>query len=648
MMKFLNKLFDWYFTKNTLPYWCVLLFDCAIVLLSGLVMRYVFVGGSVFAGTFWPTIFGLVVVVLCYVVSFRAFRIYGGFLRFSSFKDLQKIALSNLLGAGITLVVCTAIDLLVTSEDVILVPNIPQQLLILAASTFLMWVERLAAKSLYDSVRSSIANDATLIYGIGDGAVSLAKGIRGLSTVRYDLKGFIAPEGSEKIPGNLLSYPIYKDDDDLLRIIKLKKITYVLVSPYQTDKFRSRTSLVDALIAADVKIYMEAPIEAWDGKSTPSFESLHEVDIEDLLPRKKIEINLEGIAELIKGKAVLITGAAGSIGSEMSRQVAKFDPARLILVDQAETPMHDLRLYMAEHFPNLKCDTIVADISNPPRMEEIFSEALPAYVFHAAAYKHVPMMEDNPCEAVQNNVFGTRVIADLAVKYGTRKFVMVSTDKAVNPTNVMGCSKRISEIYCQALSRAVEKGEVLCGDGSKAVTQFITTRFGNVLGSNGSVIPLFRKQIREGGPVTVTHPDIIRFFMLISEACRLVLEAGTMGKGGEIFIFDMGKPVRIAALAQKMIDLSGAKNVKIEYTGLRDGEKLYEEVLSEMEGALPTTHPMIKVAAAREYDYALARTNEEELLNISLTFDDMATVAKMKQIVPEYKSRHSKWEKLDK
>ena len=382
--------------------------------------------------------------------------------------------------------------------------------------------------------------------------------------------------------------------------------------------------------------------EEWDGKSAFSHTQLHDVDIEDLLPRDKIEVDMNAIKEMLTGRRILITGAAGSIGSELARQVATFKPADLVLVDQAETPMHDVRLYMARNHKDLKVWTIVGSITNQSQMEEIFSVHKPEFVFHAAAYKHVPMMEDNPAMAIQNNVFGTRVIADLAVKYGTKKFVMISTDKAVNPTNVMGCSKRICEIYCQAFNKVIQDGEV------KGITQFVTTRFGNVLGSNGSVIPIFKEQIRKGGPVTVTHKDIIRFFMLIPEACRLVLEAGTMGKGGEIFVFDMGEPVRIADLAKRMIELSGAKNIEIKYTGLRDGEKLYEEVLNDAEQTKPTVHPKIKVAAVREYPYKLALQNEKDLYDISLRYDDMAIVKKMKEIVPEYKSKHSKYEALDK
>jgi FlaA1/EpsC-like NDP-sugar epimerase len=343
---------------------------------------------------------------------------------------------------------------------------------------------------------------------------------------------------------------------------------------------------------------------------------------------------MDSVRQELKGKRVMITGAAGSIGSEMVRQVAGYKPAVMILIDQAETPEHDVRLMMAKEFPDVRSETIVTSICKKDRMERIFADYLPDYVFHAAAYKHVPMMENNPTEAVQNNIEGTKIIADLAVKYGTKKFVMVSTDKAVNPTNVMGCSKRICEIYVQSLSKVSK-------------TQFVTTRFGNVLGSNGSVIPLFREQIKNGGPVTVTHPNIIRYFMLIPEACKLVLEAGTKGKGGEIFVFDMGKPVKIADLAQRMIKLSGAKNVRIQYTGLRAGEKLYEEMLNEEENTKPSFHEKIRIAQVREYDYKQVLQDVDELIAISGQFDDFATVKKMKAIVPEYKSNNSIYEQLD-
>ena len=512
-----------------------------------------------------------------------------------------------------------------------------------------MWFTRIFVKMLYDTCRITDETDNVFIYGCMSGGVGLAKNIRTRADGKYHLSGFISND-SDLAHSWLMGVKVYIDSDKIVDVMKDHNVRTLLVSPIQSERFRNRTTLIDALIKANIKILMMPSSFEWDGKSDLSVSQLRRVDIEDLLPREKIEVDMNAIGQMLMGKRILITGAAGSIGSEMARQVAKFCPSELILIDQAETPMHDVRLYMARNHPDLKVWTIVGSITNKGHMEELFSVHRPSYVFHAAAYKHVPMMEDNPAMAIQNNVYGTRVIADLAVKYGTKKFVMISTDKAVNPTNVMGCSKRICEIYCQSLNKAIQDGNYkdLTADGKNPETQFITTRFGNVLGSNGSVIPIFKEQIRKGGPVTVTHPDIIRFFMLIPEACRLVLEAGTMGSGGEIFVFDMGKPVRIADLAQRMIELSGAKGVEIKYTGLRDGEKLYEEVLNDAEQTKPTHHPKIKVAAVREYPYDLALKNEMELHELSFTFNDMDIVRKMKEIVPEYKSRHSKYEVLDK
>lgn len=508
-------------------------------------------------------------------------------------------------------------------------------------ATMLMWTARMAAKALHDLYNNFGISKNVFIYGALSGAVALARSIASDPRSRYKIKGFIS-DNEMMTSSRISGIKVYEDSPELVETMRKLHVQVLLVSPLQTERFTHDTKFIDALIAAKIKIMMMPPAEEWDGKSTISHTLLHEVDIEELLPRDKIEVDMEAIKKMLTGHRILITGAAGSIGSEMARQVATFKPSELILVDQAETPMHDVRLYMMNHHKDLKVWSIVGSITNESQMEQIFAAHKPEYVFHAAAYKHVPMMEDNPAMAIQNNVFGTRVIADLAVKYQTRKFVMISTDKAVNPTNVMGCSKRICEIYCQSLNKAIQDGEV------KGVTQFVTTRFGNVLGSNGSVIPLFKEQIKKGGPVTVTHKDIVRYFMLIPEACRLVLEAGTMGHGGEIFVFDMGDPVRIADLAQRMIELSGVKNVKIEYTGLRDGEKLYEEVLNDAEQTKPTVHPKIKVAAVREYSYKLARKNEMDLYDLSLQYDDMEIVRKMKEIVPEYKSRHSKYEVLDK
>ena len=632
-MNTFHKLCNWYFSKKALPYWCILLIDCASVYLSGLIVFYIQHGGLTLAQRFWPLTLGLLLCLGVYMVSFILFHTFKGVIRYSSFVDLHRVVYST-LAATVGVCLLHQVQVHAGLTDFILIPRFDSAFLVFVLSSCLLCGTRVLVKSLHDTYRGNDTIKRVFVYGSMEGGIALAKSIRAEVPARFKLCGFVSDK--QNTGGMwLLGEKVYEDNDNLLDIIKEKQISVILVSPLTTEKFTKRTSLIDGLVNAGVKIMMMPPAEEWDGKSDLSHRQLHEVDIEELLPREKIEVDMDAIGNMLRGKRILITGAAGSIGSEMSRQVSKFNPSELVLVDQAETPMHDVRLYMARNHNDLKVWTIVGSITNKEQMERIFSEHKPEYVFHAAAYKHVPMMEDNPAMAVQNNIYGTRVIADLAVKYGTKKFVMISTDKAVNPTNVMGCSKRICEIYCQSL------------DAHQDTTQFITTRFGNVLGSNGSVIPIFKEQIRKGGPVTVTHPDIIRFFMLIPEACRLVLEAGTMGKGGEIFVFDMGEAVKIVDLAKRMIKLSGAKDIEIKFSGLREGEKLYEEVLNDAEQTKPTVHPKIKVAAVREYPYKLALQNEIELYNLSTTFDDMAIVKKMKEIVPEYKSQHSKYSELD-
>ena len=639
-MNVIKKLSNWYFSHRALPYLCILAIDCAIVFVSGLFVFYIQHGVQGFTQMLPQAVLGLLVCLVVYVISFFFFHTYHGVMRYSSFVDLHRVAYSTAT-AGVGVCLLHQIQSRLGLGEYLLIPRFDSALMLFIVATMLMWTSRVIVKTLHDLYGTSTNSNTVFIYGCHQGGIALAKSIRSESPSRYTLAGFIS--GDKSMDGAwLLGVQVYFDDDSVVELMKKKHVTHILVSPLQTERFQHRTTLVDLLIKSGIKILMMSPAQEWDGKSELTASHLHEVDIEDLLPREKIEVDMESIRKMLTGRRILITGAAGSIGSEMARQVAAFDPAVLVLVDQAETPMHDVRLYMKNNHPGLDVPTIVGSITNAGQMEQIFKKYQPEYVFHAAAYKHVPMMEDNPAMAVQNNIYGTRVIADLAVRYGTLKFVMISTDKAVNPTNVMGCSKRICEIYCQSLNSAIRSGNV------KGVTQFVTTRFGNVLGSNGSVIPIFREQIKKGGPVTVTHPDIIRYFMLIPEACRLVLEAGTMGNGGEIFVFDMGEPVRIADLARRMIDLSGANNVEIKFTGLRDGEKLYEEVLNDAEQTKPTVHPKIKVAAVREYEYSLALQNEQELYTLSQSFDDMAIVAKMKSIVPEYKSRNSKYESLDK
>ena len=639
-MNLFRKVVDWYFSNKALPYWCILLLDCVIVAFSTYVGHYIELGGDVFAGHFWSITRGTLLGLVLFVVSFRAFHTYSGIVRYSSFIDLQRVATASFIATVAFWLLGIAVNRVWPRQRVFLFPDFPVSVVLFAISTLLLWVERVVVKRLYDSFRSDNAIPVA-IYGTKTGGISLAKSINVDKEKPYYLNSFIS-DGVEMAGAYLMGKPVYLNVTGLAEGLKEKGVKVLLVSPLKNDVFRDNQQMVDEFLSAGIKVMMMPQAEEWDGREgTLSHNRLHEVAIEDLLPREKIEVDMDAIGALLTGKRILITGAAGSIGSEMVCQVAKYHPTEMILIDQAETPMHDIRLMMQRQYPDIKNETIVTSIANSKHMESIFCEHKPEYVFHAAAYKHVPMMEDDPAIAVQNNIYGTRVIADLAVKYGTKKFVMISTDKAVNPTNVMGCSKRICEIYCQSLNQAIQEGKV------QGVTQFVTTRFGNVLGSNGSVIPIFKEQIQNGGPVTVTHPDIIRYFMLIPEACKLVLEAGTMGRGGEIFVFDMGKPVKIVDLAKRMIQLSGATNVEIKFTGLRDGEKLYEEVLSDKEGNLPTTNPKIMVAQVRKYDYETACENERRLMEVSETFDDMAIVKVMKEIVPEYRSRQSKYEALD-
>lgn len=637
----LQRISNWYFTKKALPHLCILLMDCAIVAFSGYVGYYIDKGGDIFVDSFWQITFGLMVGLVPFIVAFRLLHTYSGIVRYSSFVDLQRVMIATLSGSVACYLLGLGINGIWPEQHTIMVPDLQTVFIIFVGSSLFLWLERVVVKRLFDSFNLDNATPVA-IYGTKAGGISIAKSITAVKDKKYSLQAFIS-DGKEMKGSYLMGKPVFLNERGLAEKLRREGVKALLVSPLKTEKFRDNAEMVDEFISAGITIMMMNNGEEWDGKEENlTHQNLRPVDIEDLLPREKIEVDMNAIGKLLTGKRILITGAAGSIGSEMVRQVAKFNPSEMTLIDQAETPMHNIRMMMAHDFGHISNRTIVTSITNKEHMERIFAAYKPEYVFHAAAYKHVPMMEDDPAIAVQNNIYGTRVIADLAVKYGTKKFVMISTDKAVNPTNVMGCSKRICEIYCQSLNQAIAEGKV------QGITQFVTTRFGNVLGSNGSVIPIFKEQIRAGGPVTVTHPDIIRYFMLIPEACKLVLEAGTMGKGGEIFVFDMGQPVKIVDLAKRMISLSGARNVEIEFTGLRDGEKLYEEVLNDKEGTLPTVNPKIMVAKVREYDYATACENERRLMEVSKTFDDMAIVKVMKEIVPEYKSRQSKYEILDK
>ena len=648
-MDFINRLFNWYFTKNSLPYWVIFLLDCGILMVSGMMVYWVFNRIGLIED-FWKVLNTLILYILLSLVGFRLFHTYTGIMRYSSFVDLVRVIYSNGVSLILVLLADYFTDYLPGAHFVHFTTT--QICLIYLMATLLMWLTRVMAKTIYDVTTSDKRALRVLIYGAMSGGVGLAKNINTVRPKRFILKGFISHNPKLKHT-TLMGEKVYNLNDDLKSVIKRQGIEAVLVSPLRQREFRNNVELQDILISAGVKIFMAEGAKEWNEDDTEvnlSNVQLKEVSVEDLLPREEIQVDMKSVGELLKGKKVLITGSAGSIGSEMVRQIAIYKPACMILIDQAETPQHDIRLMMAKDFPDIMAEVIVTSISRQRRMNEVFEKYRPDYVFHAAAYKHVPMMEDNPSEAVLNNIWGTKIIADCAVKYGVKKFVMVSTDKAVNPTNVMGCSKRICEIYVQSLDRALKQNkwsDKETRNSNTQITQFVTTRFGNVLGSNGSVIPLFREQIKNGGPVTVTHPDIIRFFMLIPEACKLVLEAGTKGNGGEIFVFDMGKPVRIADLANRMIRLSGAKNIEVKFTGLRAGEKLYEEVLNEMEGTKPTFHNKIRIAEVRQYDYEEVNQEILDLIEISKQYDDMATVKKMKEIVPEYKSNNSKYEQLD-
>ena len=634
MRKLIRKISYWYFSKNALPYWCVLTFDCLVVIASGVFSYALNHGAENTIPVFNALIETLCIYLVFFMIGFRIMHTYFGVMRYTSFTDIHRVAIANFIGVCII----AFMRYFMNFDHIFLAIRMRDLALTFILATTIMWSTRMLVKYLYEYYKTDQDARRVFIYGVKNGGVSLARSI--LDSPSFHLKGFVS-DADDMVGKYLMGVNVIKNDKHLVDIMQHEDVNTLLVSPLKQKAFINNQEMLDKLIEAGITIYIVNQAVEWDEKSAIPTSQLREFEIEDLLPRDEIQVDMQSMEAQIANYNIMVTGAAGSIGSELVRQIAKLKPASLILIDQAETPMHDMRLMMQKEWPQIEAHTIVTSICNKKRMEAIFKKYKPEYVFHAAAYKHVPMMEDNPSESVHNNVYGTKVIADLSVKYYVKKFVMISTDKAVNPTNVMGCSKRICEIYVQSLDKAIKDGLVL------GITQFVTTRFGNVLGSNGSVIPLFKEQIKNGGPVTVTDPNIIRYFMLISEACKLVLEAGTKGKGGEIFVFDMGKPVKIADLAMRMIKLSNAKNVEIVYTGLRPGEKLYEEVLNQAETTKPSFHEKIRIANVREYNYNDVCCDIDNLITISQRFDDMKTVQKMKEMVPEYKSKNSIYEQLD-
>ena len=628
---------------NYIPRWGVLLLDlflCAIAFWISIWVGSDFLTNIDASREMLSFGWQCLIVLGVQVLTFWAFHTYSGILRYSTFIDTIKVFLANISAGVILMLVNLASDQIVGTH-----PILNSMLLIYMPFAFVMLFSlRVGVKTLYESLQRSQGSPRVMIYGTQAAGVAIAKMLRSAGNAPYHPVGFIA-DPSQKYGYDLAGLRVRLLNDSLFVWMRAHGIQHVIVSPLKMQEINPARDL-QIFIDNNIRILTTPYFTQWDNIDDIDMQRVGRVEairIEDLLERPEINVDTDNVHQIINKKVVLISGAAGSIGSELVRQVQKYEPQVTILLEVAESPLHDLTLDLQKQFPNARFIPVIADVRNRTRIEQVFSEMRPDVVYHAAAYKHVPLMESYPNEAIQANVMGTKNMADMAVKYKVQRFVMISTDKAVNPTNIMGASKRIAEIYVQSLFRKLHEQNENC-------TKFITTRFGNVLGSNGSVIPYFRKQIAAGGPVTVTHPDIIRYFMTIPEACTLVMEASTLGQGGEIFVFDMGKPVKILDLARNMIRLAGytpEKDIRIEFTGLRPGEKLYEELLNQKETTLPTSNKKIMVARVREFEFDEVSKEVDKLIATTRTGKPFTTVKLMKQLVPEFISNNSIYEQLD-
>ena len=632
-----------------LPKWGVLLIDLLLALIAFMVSYLISV--NIAHVHIEKTIYALwrqaLILMVCQAFTFWAFHTYSGILRFSTFVDASKVVLA-VFTAGIAPAVTNAIIREVTGHALML--NSVLYTYIFVAIVFLVcW--RVTVKLSFEYMsHHGPGTRPVMIYGTQSAGLAIAKMLNSSMDSQYRPVGFIA-DADDNVKHELLGLKVYVKDERIIQLLDMKEVHDIIVSPL---KMKQITPAKDLAIFLDNDVHILTTPYFSDFRDDGNEEmaqkigSIESIKVEDLLERPVIHINTDNVMQVIRGKVVMVTGAAGSIGSEIVRQVAKFQPRLIVLAEIAESPLHDLSLDLSKDYPKQPFARVITDVRNREMLREVFEEYHPQVIFHAAAYKHVPLMEEYPTQAILANVLGTKNVADLAVEYKAERFVMISTDKAVNPTNVMGASKRIAEIYVQSLFRNLSKQNA---DNGEPVTKFITTRFGNVLGSNGSVVPFFKKQIAAGGPITVTHPDIIRYFMTIPEASCLVLEASTLGQGGEIFCFDMGEPVKIADLAKNMIRLAGfrpGRDIKIVYTGLRPGEKLYEELLNQKELTLPTANEKIMVAKVRENDFDKVSKQIDELIASAQKGMTFPSVKLMKQIVPEFQSRNSIYEQLDK